>query len=252
MKTQTKKKAKPAAKKKAAAKPKVVEEVSVPVKETSQDSRTRYIELLKEINRAFDFFNERFSNNELKRPVITISPAGGKRAYGWFGPRFWKEGEEESHEINLSAEHFKRKPEDVLETLLHEMAHLKNAQNKIEDTTATQYHNKHFKIAAESFGLKVDRMANRGFAKTELTDVSRQVIEDFKPKEELFNIYRRTFKRSYVKRYIPLLVRDTEEMRNILEELTRLAGNKVQAVEDALIGTARRLGIGEKVEIDED
>ena len=217
------------------------EELLAPVVE---DKRTQYLELLQEINRAFDFFNERFAKGELKRPIITVSPSGAKRAYGWFGPQFWKQGDREVHEINLSAEHFERTPEDVLETLLHEMAHLKNAQNKIVDYTVTQYHNKHFKIAAESFGLKVDKMRNRGFALTSLTEEGKKAIEELNPKKDLFNIYRKTFKRLYMKRYIPLLVRNTEQMKEIIEELTTYAGNKTQAVEDALILAYRTIKAG--------
>jgi len=85
---------------------------------------------------------------------------------------------------------FYRSPNDVLETLLHEMAHLKNAQNGVSDCTATQYHNKDFKKADETFGLTVSRMKGKGWATTALNQAGKDAIELLQPKKELYNITR--------------------------------------------------------------
>lgn len=196
---------------------------------------TKYQELLKELHRAFDFFNEKFAEGKLERPVITVSSAAGKNALGWFGAKFWKDGEEEVNEINMSAEYFNRSVEDVLETLLHEMAHLKNAQNGVDDCSASQYHNKSFKVAAESFSLEVKKSKYRGFSSTNLTDVSREVINQLNPDEKVYSFYRRTFRTKRIKKYIPLMIKYTDDNEELIDKImSKYSGSKVEMVEDAL------------------
>lgn len=40
-------------------------------------------EIVKETEEMFNLLNEHFYDNELTRPAITISPDGGRGAYGW-------------------------------------------------------------------------------------------------------------------------------------------------------------------------
>ena len=40
-------------------------------------------EIVKKTEEMFDLFNQHFYSNELTRPAITISPDGGRGAYGW-------------------------------------------------------------------------------------------------------------------------------------------------------------------------
>lgn len=40
-------------------------------------------EIIKKTEEMFDLFNEHFYDNELTRPAITVSPDGGRGAYGW-------------------------------------------------------------------------------------------------------------------------------------------------------------------------
>lgn len=156
----------------------------------------KLVNLINELYRSFYFFNEHFCNNELHEPLITIQ--GDKRrgsTYGWFGKNFWEEnvGSERKkvNEINLTAESLHREPEAVLETLLHEMAHLKNAQNDIFDCTKTQYHNDKFKKAAESFGLGVSRMRGKGWAKTHLDEKAKEAIALLEPVVSAYKITRK-------------------------------------------------------------
>ena len=85
--------------------------------------------LYNELYRAFDHFNNAFADNKLPKVVITIQESGRRNAYGWFGNGFWSDrlAGDSVPEINLSAEYLSRGPDGLLETLLHEMAHLWNA-----------------------------------------------------------------------------------------------------------------------------
>jgi hypothetical protein len=40
-------------------------------------------EIVKKTEEMFDLFNEHFYHDELTRPAITVSPDGGRGAYGW-------------------------------------------------------------------------------------------------------------------------------------------------------------------------
>src|SRR5699024_124952 len=40
-------------------------------------------EIVKKTEEMFDLFNEHFYESELNRPAITVSPDGGRGAYGW-------------------------------------------------------------------------------------------------------------------------------------------------------------------------
>jgi len=165
--------------------------------------------LLTELYRAFDFFNEKFADGKLPKVVITIQEAGRRNALGWFGKGYWSDKicKDGVSEINLSAEWMSRTPEAILETLLHEMAHLKNAVEGIRDCTSGQYHNKYFKQAAEQFGLDVERGGNKGYAYTSLSKDGEKVIKEFKPDcNALSGLRRRPVKTANEKRYVSLIV----------------------------------------------
>jgi hypothetical protein len=170
---------------------------------------SRSQQLHNELYRAFDFFNNVFADGELPKVVITIQESGRRNAYGWFGNGFWTDrlAGESIPEINLSAEYLSRGANGLLETLLHEMAHLWNATvENIRDCSGGQYHNKHFKIAAERFGLQVSRDGKRGWAYTALTDISREAIDNLEPDTQLFkSLKRKTIKKSD-DRYFSLIV----------------------------------------------
>jgi len=125
-----------------------------------------------ELDLLFEKFNERFFDSELSKPVITLSEVGRRNAYGWFTTEMiWQDGKKCRHyEINICPEFLNRPIEDVCGTLLHEMVHLKNAQDGIQDCSRSgQYHNKKFKLCAEQHGLIVTKTLKYGFAVTSLT-----------------------------------------------------------------------------------
>jgi hypothetical protein len=81
----------------------------------------------------------------------------------------WKAGEESFNEIAFNLEHFTT-PEELLSTLLHEVAHSLNHANGVQDCSANQYHNAKFKTQAEALGLKTIEIKGKGHAATELTE----------------------------------------------------------------------------------
>ena len=98
----------------------------------------------------FDLFNEYIYDNELTRPATTVSPYGGRWAYGWCNiNEIWNASGEKYREINLSAEYLKRTIFELAATLLHEMAHLYNLVRGIQDAaTTTRNSNPLLRLAA--------------------------------------------------------------------------------------------------------
>lgn len=150
-------------------------------------SETSLKPVIDKLEGLFSKFNEKFYNNELQFPVITVSPDTTKGAYGWCTAwKAWSTSEpkkvadiskmtkedleamkkEGFYEINICAEYLARPFEQVAETLLHEMVHLYNLQVGIQDTSrGGTYHNKKYKEAAEQHGLTVDKDAKYGWTK---------------------------------------------------------------------------------------
>jgi hypothetical protein len=79
-------------------------------------------------------------------------------------------GGESFNEIAFNLEHFTT-AQELLATLLHEVAHSMNHANGIQDCSANQYHNGKFKAQAEALGLKTDKVTGKGYAATALTDL---------------------------------------------------------------------------------
>jgi hypothetical protein len=221
------------------------------VKHNCRDKKTgRFIknpasrsqELYSELYRAFDIFNNVFAEGKLPKVVITIQESGRRNAYGWFGNGFWSDrlAGETVPEINLSAEYMSRGREGLLETLLHEMAHLWNATvDQIKDCSGGQYHNKHFKTAAERFGLEVSRDGTRGWAYTKLTDRSREAIDALNVSEDLFKGLKRRKAPKKADRYFSLIV--NLELKDLLKSAVDVSGMKQREfVENALYDAIRK------------
>lgn len=136
--------------------------------------------IIKELERLFDLFNRKFFESALSRAVITMSQKGTKAASGWCSKEeVWQGGNSDRYyEINICPEYLNQPIDDICETLIHEMVHLYNALNKIEDCSrASQYHNIKYKEAAERFGLNVEKDKSRGYAETSLKPETREYIE---------------------------------------------------------------------------
>ncbi len=93
-------------------------------------------EIVAKTEAMFDLFNHHFYNDELTRPAITVSPDGGRGAYGWCSVyEIWQASGEAYREINICAEYIDRPIGEVAATMLHEMAHLYNLRSRTSATT---------------------------------------------------------------------------------------------------------------------
>lgn len=132
---------------------------------------TSYNRVAGYLNKLFDLLNQRFFENELSRPTITIQST--PRAYGHFSMRddTWVSVTGSSNEINIGAGTLARPIENICATLLHEMVHYYCHVNGIKDTSrGNTYHNKRFKEIAESHGLTVNHHEKYGWTITEPND----------------------------------------------------------------------------------
>ena len=166
-----------------------------------------YVQIVNILNKAFEYFNELYCENFLKRPLITILSRGRRACLGWHWKNKWDYQGSLHTEIMIAAETLDRPIQDILETLLHEMVHLHNSQNNISDCNAAQYHNKNFKKVAENiFHLDVQKMHQKGYASTKLSDKSGDDVQNFIDKESIsdFRLKRieETGKGKYKKQYM--------------------------------------------------
>ena len=189
---------------------------------------------------AFNFFNQELGTN-LDAPVFTLIPNRGRQSYyGWYWQGRWKDGKKSLPEINITADTLKRDVEDICNTLIHEMAHYKNNVEGINDCNANQYHNKHFKKRAEEFGLTVEKLKNKGYARTELGEKAKNLVKKYKNKflkddKNPFHAYRvssetRLTIKENTKRFVAIdrqLAEEAESIngdtiKNIVEHLLRI------------------------------
>ena len=146
-----------------------------------------------ELQRFFTILNKHYFNDELERPIITIQTDTTAGAYGWITvSKVWNRGEEEQYrEINLCAEYLNRNPEEVIATLLHEMCHLYNLQNDIQDTSRSgTYHNAKFKKTAETRGLYVQKCEKYGHCITSPTFGMLQLLDEHNLNNDCFKLNR--------------------------------------------------------------
>ena len=132
---------------------------------------TSYNRVAGYLNKMFDLLNQRFFENALSRPTITIQST--PKAYGHFSLRkdTWISKIGGTHEINIGAGTLSRPIEEVAATLLHEMVHYYNYENGIQDCSrGNTYHNKRFREAAESRGLTVSHSDRYGWSHTKPAD----------------------------------------------------------------------------------
>lgn len=152
---------------------------------------------IKELYRMFEFFNNKFYNGSLEKPVIIIQSNGNNRSVlGWCtSKKVWndREGIESYYEITICAEYLNRSIEEIIGTLLHEMVHLHNLQFNIKDNSRSgNYHNKRFKEVAEQKGLIIEYDKRIGWSLTRLQESTKEMIGELAPSLDLFKIARRS------------------------------------------------------------
>lgn len=156
------------------------------------------VPLLLELERMYDALAPLFGAPLDPRPVIVVQSGGRrKNILGWHQQGVWRNGAPDTDalsELTIVAEALTRPPEEVVETLVHEMVHHCNAVQKVRDCSSNQYHNKKFKELAERVGLQVaDKDEKRGYAFTSLSPELRERIEGLKLDPEAFALARRVF-----------------------------------------------------------
>ena len=124
----------------------------------NQKSGLSIVGLVGAFEKAFDHCNNVYFENLVARPVITIAQGCKARAYGWVSvAQVWHEidGEQKAHELNISSEYLERPFDEVVCTLMHEMVHLENLRNEIQDVArGGSRHNKKFADCAGLHGME--------------------------------------------------------------------------------------------------
>ncbi len=164
--------------------------------------------IIEKLESLFSSFNNYFYQGELQKPIITISSNNRKvNCLGWCTSwKAWDNSDKQSgyetsgyYEINICAEYLDRPFKEICNTMLHEMAHLYNAQSDIQDTCRSgTYHNKHFRETAESHGLTVSKHPERGFAITDLNNETISFISTIR--EDEFEIHRKRNTTKYIEK----------------------------------------------------
>lgn len=101
-------------------------------RENATEKRMSIAPAIKALEGVFDKANKVFYNGELELPVITFSADDSKKTYGHITVnKVWHEGERSAYELNIVCNMLESN-EQVIGTLLHEMAH-EYALNDNED-----------------------------------------------------------------------------------------------------------------------
>lgn len=135
------------------------------MKQTTKTSRTAgYLE------RIFRAINQDSFGGEIEEPIITIMSTKGAYGHVTVG-KVWKQKDEIRHELNICSDWLSRPIENVVATMIHEMVHLYNIQNGVQDCSrGGTYHNKKFKEEAEKHMLSISKDDKYGWTITSPTD----------------------------------------------------------------------------------
>lgn len=169
-------------------------------------------------------------------------PGRRSRKAGHYLHKCWVNPEDKEDfisEIMLNHKIFTRK-NAVYETILHELVHCYNAYCGIDDCSELQYHNKRFKEGCEIFWLNCSKHKTRGWATTDLTEKSKELIEKFKvahPKWAAIIDYKPSIShKSYAQVYtVPV----TEDVKQYIREEAAGQGMKMIEFMDMLISNYR-------------
>lgn len=147
---------------------------------------------LETLEKMFDELNNRFYNGQLPRPVIQYTIDTSNKCYGYITVnKVWQDKENKevaNYDLTISA-NYNRDKYSVIGTMLHEMSHLYNIVNGINDVSNNGfYHNKEYKATAEKHGLIVSRN-KYGWAKTILNDDAKTFAESLNVPNVWYNVF---------------------------------------------------------------
>lgn len=133
---------------------------------------TPTLTILDALNVTFRAIRERFP--ELPNAVLVVGP-GSRKTWGHFAPSSW-DSKTAKHEIQITGERLSFGPDGVLETLLHEAAHMLGHEREIKDTSRNgRFHNKRFGALAVEVGLVVPATNSAtGYNETQLTETTKR------------------------------------------------------------------------------
>lgn len=143
------------------------------MKETTKTSR-----LAGYLEKIFRAINADSFAGKLEEPIITIQST--PTAYGHVTiSKVWKAKNEQRYELNIAADWLERPIENVISTMIHEMTHLYNMQNGIQDCSrGGTYHNRKFKEEAEKHMIHIEKDDKYGWTITTPTDELLEYIMD--------------------------------------------------------------------------
>lgn len=144
---------------------------------------------LLELERLFHFFNQELWEGKLRCPVITLQNLPSS-TIGFYSENAVQCGQKHIDEIAVTFEAVGQGVQCLVEVLLHEMVHLSNSQQGINDCTNRQYHNKSFRCEAERVGLVVAERKGFGFCITALGPVLKRLLKKAKVDKTAFNFAR--------------------------------------------------------------
>lgn len=142
-------------------------------------------QIVAELTRIFNLFNNHFWNNELPEVMITFAPTRGALGHMSGAPIWISKTNSAKYELNISAYTMNRPVKTICEILLHEQAHLYCNINGIQDVSNKgRYHNKKFKKICEEHGLICEYSDNiHAWSKTFFNDKGLKYFEKLKIKE---------------------------------------------------------------------
>lgn len=150
-----------------------------------EESKKKYqpniMSAIDELQRCYRKLNAKYYGGELEDVVITIQSDPRKMAYAWItiGKAWNDKTENWYHEINMVAEYLNRDPDQVIASLLHEMAHLYNIMKGVQDCSrGGQYHNSNFKETAENHGLIAEHDKRYGWVITKATEETKKWVSE--------------------------------------------------------------------------
>lgn len=162
--------------------------------------------LIHAFEKSFQLANDHFYNGELEAPVITIQQGAKERAYGWVSlQKVWHEEKGgEYRELNISAEYLQRGFVEVACTLLHEMIHIFNMMQGIQDTARRGIrHNQKFADAGVAHGMepyKGDDYDKAGWRVKMTEETEAWAMENFKDLQNALTMYRDVAKKGEKKK----------------------------------------------------
>lgn len=187
------------------------------------------IQIHKELQEAFDFFNERLFDNELPLTLMTLQR--GKRTYGYFSPnRFTNAEGEKISELAMNPDYFgARTLVDTLSTVVHEMVHVWHFF--INDKPCRMgYHDKVWGEKMEELGLMPSNTGMEGGKKTG-QQMTHYIMEGGKFSKVVFELIERGFDISWYDTFGADLQINTRTNTNILNDWKKQAGGNDELVE---------------------